>query len=88
MGYQGQICSLTTTNDTTDGVTDSATDSVDHAANGISGTSNNAASCVGDTTDDTTLRPKISTRPESQTPAYPPRRYSGRGITHNGIEGT
>lgn len=64
LGCQGVNCSLTTINDATDGVTDSATDTVDHAANGIGGTPHDAANCVSDAPDNTTLRPKISTRSE------------------------
>lgn len=88
MGCQGHFWSLTTTNDTTDSVTNSAADSVDHAANGIGGTPHNATSCVSDTADNTTLEPKISTRSEFQTPAYPRRQHNVRGITYNGIQGT
>lgn len=88
MGCQGYFCSLTTTKDTTDSVTNSAADSVDHAANGIGGTAHNTASCVSDTADNTTLRPKISTRSEFQTSAHPRRQHNGRGITYNGIQGT
>jgi len=37
---QGDICSLTTVNDTTNGVSDSVTDSVHHAASSIGDTAN------------------------------------------------
>lgn len=87
-GCQDVNCSLTTINDATDCVTDSATDPVDHAANGIGGTTDDAANCVSDTPDNTTLRPKISTRSEFPALSHALRGHDVREITYNGIQGT
>lgn len=87
LGCRGVDCSLTTINDATDSATDSATDPVDHATNGIGGTPHDAANCVSDTSDNTTLRSKISTSSEYPALSHPMRRHDGREITYNGIQG-